>query len=143
MSTESYLWDKLKSCPRADLERHEDKFKLGVPDVSYGMDGVNGWIELKAYKEWPKGTVKFNNFKSWQRRWLIRRGRNGGRCFVMLIVGSKREAEYLLFHWSKIRLLGELERDRLLEISCYHSVGQINFRKLRPILVRDRCPQSF
>lgn len=58
---------------------HEDKYEKGVPDMSYGKDWVNGWIEFKFgdHKLEPE-----------QRRFLHHRGRKGGFCFLMRYRGE-------------------------------------------------------
>lgn len=53
---------------------HEDRYSLGIPDVSYGRDGINGWIEFK----WEK-----TQFERSQPRWLRDRALAGGHVFVL------------------------------------------------------------
>ncbi len=138
VTTESYLWGKLKKWPKADLERHEDKLRFGIPDVSFGFKTskrkIGGWIEQKAFKAWPKkgGVVKFHNFKSTQKRWLTRRGKTGGYCYVMAVIGRGDLAQYLLWHWSDMDQLGELPRADLEDLAIYHTRGAIDF----PLLAR-------
>ena len=124
---ESYLWKKLKLASSADMTRHEDKLNLGIPDVSYGLGQVNGWIELKALKRWPKdpkSVVPFRNLKIHQIRFLQNRGRAGGHCFLMVIVGRK-DFDYLLFSWQKVRLLGKLTQEQLFEQATYWWRGDL------------------
>jgi hypothetical protein len=65
----------------------------GTPDVNY----VEGWIELKWLRAWPKRpTTKVrldHPLTQEQRVWLTKRWRAGGNCYVLLQVGR----EYLLF----------------------------------------------
>ena len=144
MSTEAYLWDKIntsmKGVDRCHLSRHEDKSRPGIPDVSYGLKGINGWIELKARDKWPakpEGIVKFRHELTVpQRRFQRRRGSAAGHVFVMLIVGRGKTAEYLLFSWEVEKELEQSTRDELYELSCYHSEGKICPSALIQSLVR-------
>ena len=82
-----------------DAQRHEDKYSVGIPDVSYGVNGVNGWIELKAYKRWPRcGLI---HFTPKQVNWLTKRGRAGGHCFIMVKINNC----VMLFDWSHAHFL--------------------------------------
>lgn len=50
---------------------------LGIPDLNYCCDGVEGWIELKSVASgWQVG------LRPEQVAWLARRERAGGRTFV-------------------------------------------------------------
>ena len=63
-----------------DLQRHEDYLSVGVPDCSFGILGVNGWIELKYSDSF---TNEFNTqLRPEQKSWLVRRGRAGGHCHL-------------------------------------------------------------
>ena len=97
--------------------RHEDTTRSGVPDVSFGLGGRQGWVELKVLPRWPRPEtpVKMAHFTQLQRVWLVERGRAGGRCFLLL--GVERDA--LLLPWRAIELrdertLGELAAVGLL-----------------------------
>ena len=76
-----------------DAQRHEDKYSVGIPDVSFGALGVNGWIELKACKKWP--TNGLPKFTTKQAGWLSSRGNMGGNCFIL----ARIDFTILLFHW--------------------------------------------
>lgn len=74
-----------------DAQSHEDKYSLGIPDLSFGARGVNGWIELKQIPTWPKlehGLAKPDKYTSIQLNWLRNRNKKGGHCFVMVKVGK-------------------------------------------------------
>ena len=79
---------------RWDAQSHEDQFSSGIPDISFGANGINGWIELKQIEGWGgKNPVKPKKFTSTQVNWLVKRQRMGGHCFVMVLVQN----EYYLF----------------------------------------------
>lgn len=87
---------------RWDVQSHEDKYSEGIPDLSYGIGGVNGWIELKYLPEWPLRNdvyVKPDRFTANQVNWLISRGKKGGKCFIFIKIGD----EYFLFDWTLAR----------------------------------------
>lgn len=82
---------------RWDAQSHEDRYSEGIPDLSYGIDGVNGWIELKQIEKWPQATdalAKPKKFTAAQINWLSRRGKKGGYCFIAVKVGDR---DYFIF----------------------------------------------
>ena len=87
---------------RWDVQSHEDQYSEGIPDLSFGINGVNGWIELKQIEKWPKKQitkVKPKKFTSEQINWINKREKKGGHCFILV----KIEKEYFLFYpnWAK------------------------------------------
>ena len=67
-----------------DVQLHEERHVVGrhgVPDLSYGYAGQNGWIEVK-YGQSAK-------LRPIQRNWLERRGTKGGHCFILAYIGKE------------------------------------------------------
>jgi len=61
-------------------QRHEDRFSVGIPDVSFVLPGgQGGWIELKAAD--PNGKVAIRRS---QIVWMHRRVEFGAVCFIMI-----------------------------------------------------------
>lgn len=88
---------------RWDVQSHEDRYSDGIPDLSFGISGVNGWIELKQIDAWPKMAktlLKPKKYTSEQVNWLRRRGKKAGNCFVFVKVGAH---DYFLFSWHYAR----------------------------------------
>ena len=81
------------------VQRHEDKYSVGIPDLSYGANGKNGWIELKAYDKWPSGPLP--HFTAEQLNWLQNRGRKGNNCWLLVRINRT----ILLFKWDKLNAL--------------------------------------
>lgn len=77
---------------RWHVQSHEDALSTGIPDLSFGVNGVNGWIELKHIN---KDDTKPQHFTFAQINWLRRRQKHGGNCFVFVKWSSKG---YYLFH---------------------------------------------
>ena len=75
--SEKALWKAVRTGMKGrwHATRHEDKLTLGIPDVSYGMNGVAGWIELKFVSKPPArgGAVAVPHFSKEQRRWMLSR----------------------------------------------------------------------
>jgi len=112
--------DRVPGVP-IDYTLHEGTLIEGIPDVSFGAGGRNGWIEAKFIKDWPKKPdtpVRIDHFTGAQRQFLKNRGRAGGRCFVMLGVGST--GEVLLFNWRSIDPIGSVPRETLLGHAMLH-----------------------
>ena len=87
---------------RWDVQSHEDRYSDSIPDLSYAANGVNGWIELKQIKNWPKKDdtlVKPDHYTAGQVSWIKKRGRMGGHCFVMVKVSN----EYFIFSYTCAR----------------------------------------
>ena len=90
--SEARLWRCLRDGLRplrVDMQRHEDKLAVGIPDVSYGARGVQGWIELKQVARWRRDGTIVVPWRPGQREWLNQRGRMGGRCWLLLRVGRE------------------------------------------------------
>lgn len=79
-----------------DAQSHEDRYSSGIPDMSYGIDGVNGWIELKQLPAYPdNGIIKHPKYTSQQVNWSVKRGKKGGHCFLLFKIRN----DYYLFGW--------------------------------------------
>ena len=138
MGRESNFWSYIQKNmkKRWDASRHEDCVGHGVPDVSYGMQGINGWIELKAMPAYPKRTatkVRIHHFTDCQRRWLTSRGSAGGYCWVLLRI----ERDYLLFHWRDAWKVGEVDKAALRNLAHKRWTGSINWDELVAALTDD------
>ena len=57
------------------IHEHKREGIHGTPDVSYGRDNINGWIEFK----WGLNA----ELRVSQRIWLDKRSLTGGHCFVL------------------------------------------------------------
>ncbi len=117
---ESNLFKRLKKAtPGFDWTRHEDKLTSGIPDASYGFEGVGGWVELKTYDCWPRNPdspLKFTDLKPTQVNWAIRRGRKQRRVWFLVAVAE----DWFLINWRYSRQLGKLTRSELLAASDLH-----------------------
>lgn len=114
---ESNLFKRLKKAtPGFDWTRHEDKLTSGIPDASYGAEGVGGWVELKTYDAWPRSAsqpLKFTDLKPTQVNWAIRRGRKQRRVWFLVAVAD----DWFLIRWKYARQLGKLTREELMSLS--------------------------
>jgi len=127
MTPEQRMWLYLRKTigARWSADRHENAFGKGMPDTSFGACGVNGWIELKYLRSWPKrsGTkVKLKHFTPEQKAWLINRQRFGGHCWLLL----KVKTAWLLFHPKMFPLIGNTASIELLSLATAKWVGKID-----------------
>ena len=114
-------------------QRHEDKYTKGIPDVSYSMNGVNGWVELKTVEINKLGKVNIPHFTAEQRQWLKRHGRRGGHCFLFVEVtgGNKLWSNsYLLIPHDKIDEVGDLYWEEMAQLSCYRPFDELDAARL-------------
>lgn len=106
MSSEKSTWASLKRIvgDRWHATRIEDRLQSGVPDVSWGARGVQGWIELKYVPKPPVrlGTPFRIGLRPEQAVWLQQRGRVGNYCWVLARV---QNLQWLLFDWREARIL--------------------------------------
>ena len=95
MPNEKTFWDlirkNIKSPPDTHLVRIENAVYSGTPDVSYCIDGKEGFLELKYIEEYPKreSTVVAVDVRQAQRTWLHDRNIAGGRCYLAMSVKNK------------------------------------------------------
>jgi hypothetical protein len=119
-----------------ELQRHEDRYSLGVPDVSYSALQVNGWIELKECHEWPvrsETVLRIKHYTEDQRGWLFRHGERGGYCWLLLQVGK----DYLLFNHLQAQGVGATyTRQDCFEKCTASWQGELPLLKLLEILTR-------
>lgn len=114
MGREQLMWASLRDNigHRWHAQRHEDALAVGIPDVSYGANKVQGWIELKCLDSWPKRPdtiVRIEHYTPDQKAWLWLRGNAGGRCWLLL----KVERTWLLFSHVQARQVGLLKQTDL------------------------------
>lgn len=88
-----------------DAQSHEDAYSEGIPDISFAMFGLNGWIELKiahfpVLKDTP---INLDHLTPNQVNWLIKRGNKGKRCFLFI----KVDKTFYLFSHALARGLRE------------------------------------
>ena len=127
MKDEKALWQYIKNQMGNiwDAQRHEDKITLGIPDVSFGANGINGWMELKHVKKYPvklKSPIIIRHFTNYQKLWLERRQKYAGNCWLLIRI----EEDFYLFEGNKIRLVGvSMHKDDFMR-ECYSSRTNIN-----------------
>ena len=104
MKPESKLWQWLRKQLRgatgfqSEFERIENRVGRSTPDIAFSMKvnpsmtGIHGWVELKScgVSEARKksGNVNVPSYTEGQKRWLQRRGKLGGRCYLFLELGD-------------------------------------------------------
>lgn len=115
---------------RWDAQSHEDRYSVGIPDLSYGARGVNGWIELKRVLKWPKmpeTPVKIDHLTANQVNWLKKRGRRAGHCYILIQV----DAEYFVFPFHEARRVrAGITREKFSEFCVLHMSGSLDPDKL-------------
>lgn len=99
------------------VQMHEDKLSNFIPDLSFGANFVDGWIEVKWQDRAPKTLHDIKHFTAGQEDWLIKRQRAGnGHCY--LLVGTPRihliwKAHHLpevrKMAWAKARAFAAIE----------------------------------
>lgn len=141
--SEHSLWLTLRRCTdglqQLRLQRIEDRFTAGVPDVAYCFRGSAGWIELKHLPAWPasrdtpvrlpKLTIEQVAFaEAWERA--------GGKSWVLLQVGR----EYLLLPACIVRALHErrLTRTHVCRLAVAWGSGKLPIKDILVALIQKR-----
>lgn len=104
------LWHTLRERMKTfgHFDRIENMVGVGMPDVTYAVQGAEGFIELKWRARWPRtpaDVVTLDHFTPQQRIWIKQRRKAGGRVYVLLLVDCKPR-EYLLLpgEWAAAHL---------------------------------------
>ncbi len=87
----------------------QERYAADIPDITYGCNGINGFIELKEIDKFPKKdttSVKISHSQEQQhqKEWLKERTLTGGSCFVLVHVVEPDL--YYLFYGDEIEPLG-------------------------------------
>lgn len=136
--SEASFWDTLRKGMRDKwiIQRHEDAFSEGIPDLSYDIPGMkgSGWIELKYLKSFPKRestVVKIPHYSIMQRNWIKQHGRINNRVYLFVQVNR----EYFLFNWlTAAQSVGlALTKEEFYE-GCFYWQRNVDFNELRDIL---------
>lgn len=135
MHPEKAMWYQLREdlIGYWDATRHEDRLNEGVPDVSFGSKDKQGWIELKALHDWPKKEntiVKIDHYTPQQKIWLLKRGRVGGCCWLLL----KVKYDWLLFDYKNAQLVGKSNKQQLFTLSIFHWSDRLNIFERRKFI---------
>lgn len=138
--SEHLLWERIRGGmgPRWDAQRHEDKYSTGIPDVSYGCRGRDGWIELKYLEKEPAPRTRswdfrYSHFTAEQRNWLTRRMERGsGRLFLLAQMGDN----VYLWRWRTLSvLLGNHTFDHIRQAAeGQWRPGPIDYQQLTVLL---------
>lgn len=113
----------------ASTTNHEGQ--TNVPDLSYGIDRVNGWIEFKFADNYPvRETTKIkwkHPLTPGQRNFLNHRGKTGGYCWIM----AKVKNDTHLIHWSYANSFYKgVTRDELERISLWTWRKNVDYQQL-------------
>ena len=145
MSGEARLWDDWRKClvkadPGCDLTRIENAVQLGTPDVNGCCWRTDFWCELKSMDRWPKDPAKpllIPHYTRNQRLWIRRRGRAGGRVFLLLRV-TLPVHEWLLFGWeAAYAQVGNVPADALRSVALMRCLGKFDPAPFRLALKYD------
>ena len=130
----------LKADPVADYTRIENAVQLGTPDVNACVFRTDFWCELKAMERWPKDPAKpllIPHYTRHQRLWIRRRGRAGGKVFLLLRV-TLPVHEWLLFGWqAAYAQVGNVPADELRSVALVRCVGPFAVEPFRLALRYD------
>jgi hypothetical protein len=122
-----FLQQKFARYGHGHWQRHEDGISKGIPDVSFCIKGVEGWIELKEIEHWPirEKTIVAFRWEPEQRFWARKRGSHGGNVWLLLKVRETKE--WLLFWWEDaVDDLGiRWNKKEVLDHAVYYRKGGI------------------
>lgn len=133
MSESSFRSTFCKKLVSIDARPIENVLGAGTPDVNF----IEGMIELKFLKEWPKKPatpVKFHRLSSAQKVWIGRRWHRGGNVWLLARIAS----DYLLFRGKDVQPLNTLNRQELMDHALKVWNRQLNWKELKELLTNYR-----
>lgn len=125
--------------------RIENLATVGMPDVSYCINGFEGHIENKWLLSWhkrdPDRIVGVRHFTAQQRKWATDRVRAGGRTFVLLQVQLPSN-DYLLFDgaWAA-KHLGMVPQSVLMANALVRGQGHFPWPGILSVLQDGAVPR--
>ena len=137
--SEKNLWQYCRRhlSDRGILMRIENAFYKGVPDVNFLIGGIEGWLELKFLKTFPKKEntpVNIPHFTQEQKLWHKERWENHGLTAMLLQVDDY----YFLFVSDKIAIVGHLSKQGLIDNATKYWRNRINFEEFIDILCNKK-----
>lgn len=136
--THGQIWHHLSTRmkDRWHANRHEDTVTIGVPDISFGINGKNGWIEMKSLPDWPKTSrpLKLHDLTIHQVKWIEKRLEFGGDCWILISVGR----DFVLIPGKFVRSLYKEGFHPLATASVngYRFIGSIDVPRFADALTR-------
>ncbi len=117
------------------IERIENSAGAGTPDVNFCIEGVNGWIELKAPIEPKRKTSrlfpnKVHQLSLSQRNWFLQQKNAGGKAFIFVTTNHRA----MLFDSRIFDRINMMSVQELIDESLWHCetpVGKIEWSNLR------------
>lgn len=132
--SEQTVWQRFSrifAIRNAHVVRVENPADPGTPDVNWCMDGIEGWVELKQAKNWPKKKdtdLNIKHFSTKQKVWLTKRSFSGGRIHLLLKVST----DWLLFKGiDAAKHLNSSTKEELFEIAQATWSNGLNDEALR------------
>lgn len=112
----------------------ENPVQPGTPDVNY----IEGWMELKWLRQWPKGAdtpVRFDHYSPQQRIWAIKRRKVGGQAWFLL----QCRREWILLDAAVAAMRVNLTtREELIELASWYSSNGMEAEGLISCLSRKQ-----
>lgn len=139
---ERAFWDLIDRHmgPRWDAQRHEDKYSTGIPDVSFGCRGTDGWIELKALTAPPRQKTRPFNLRELsidQRLWLDRRASKGNPWRLFVFVRFISSNEFILHRWVTLRNILGSDWNAYHESAACAWRGMIDLQQFIDVITSD------
>lgn len=111
--------------PKDRIDRIENLVVQGMPDVNYCIDGIEGWIEIKA-PTMPKreSTALFgSNHKvsQAQKNWFLRQSKAFGIGWIFIVTGNYKilvSAEY-----DNLKRIDSATTEEIIALSDWFSKG--------------------
>lgn len=103
-----------------DVQEHEDKQSLFIPDLSLARGRIDAWIEVKYRRQLPPTLHSMKHWTAGQQLWLENRGRAGcGYCFLLLGVPGY----HYLWRWSILATVRKVSIDFAAEYCDLRVMG--------------------
>ena len=139
MSERGMRKDVLKALRRINGIAVENPALPGTPDVNY----VEGWIELKWIRTWPKGgdtVVRLDHYTRQQRVWAFRRRRAGGQAWLLL----RCRTEWILLDGAVAALIiNKATKAELIERAAAYWKTGLPTQELIDLLQQGQRPYLF